>query len=520
MSSIVAHAAHSVHESYCNFAAANGARLGVSKIIRVKRSFVGIASAVIAQALLVGCSSFPVDADKLPSQASTVKEVETNWASVPAVQVVDSNAGKSVRQRKPLPHSHASKRLKIDLESRATLEEIIRAAELQGFKIILKTSSDKKSEELHFSKFDGTFEEFVEALAISHDIDYEFMNGITVITEGVRYMVTVPQNKTLLERVAPTIEGLGATNVKYDLDSGLITYEASARVSRDIDIYMEKMTSNASMVALQVAVIDVRLNRDRASGFDWKEFTAKWGTAIDAAAATVATPATVGAAVATSVTERVLGRTGTFTGNGFGIKLDEKKFSLVAAVKLLSTYGQAKTTQDVLISTMGGAPVKISSGNQIPYVTGIGSVTAAGGAVSGSVNTSTVNSGLKMEIIPRFDAADQFVMTELKAKLSSLVRFRELSAGNTNGTLSQPEMQELEFENISRLRPGEIILLGGISYDQISENFTSIAGLERTKTGSDSLTTNRHAIFIVIRPSVTIFKPNAGDGHVAQTSAK
>lgn len=125
--------------------------------------------------------------------------------------------------------------------------------------------------------------------------------------------------------------------------------------------------------------------------------------------------------------------------------------------------------------------------------------------MAGSVNTSTVNSGLKIDIVPRYDASEHLVVTNVKAKLSSLVRFRELSAGNAVGTISQPEIQELEFENISRMRPGQIIMLGGISYDQVSESYTSLTGLEKSKIGSEALTTNRHAIFIVIRPSITIF---------------
>lgn len=213
--------------------------------------------------------------------------------------------------------------------------------------------------------------------------------------------------------------------------------------------------------------------------------------------------------MAAAVTNRVLGSVASLSGGGFGLKFDDAKFSLVAAIKLLSKYGKAQTNQDVLISTLSGSPVKISSGSQIPYVSGVGAVAAVGGAVAGSVNTSTVNSGLKIDIVPRYDASEHLVVTNVKAKLSSLVRFRELSAGNAVGTISQPEIQELEFENISRMRPGEIIMLGGIAYDQVSENYTSLAGMEKSKVGSETLTTNRHAIFIVIRPSVTIFGQDA-----------
>jgi len=470
----------------------------------------------VAGAMLAGCASFPASVDKLPVSDAVTGDLDKKWASLPAVKYVRSQTGASVRKRKPLPPALARKPLRFALGAKATVGEFVAALELQDVRIVLKTAGSKRDERMQLSTYEGTVAEFMEMLAISHDLDYEFIDGLILVTQGTRYMVTVPQNKELMDRIPGALGGLGATNVKTDIDSGLVSYEASSGVSRDVDLYLERMANNASMVALQVAVIDVRLNRDAASGFDWSEFSAKWGSAIDAKTPTTgganpAPAASVAGAVASVVAERVLGSVASLSGGGVGLKFDDAKFSLVAAVKLLSKYGKAQTNQDVLISTMSGAPVKISSGSQIPYVSGVGAVAAVGGAVAGSVNTSTVNSGLKIDIVPRYDASEHLVVTNVKAKLSSLVRFRELSAGNTVGSISQPEIQELEFENISRMRPGEIIMLGGISYDQVSDNYTSLAGMEKAKVGSEALTTNRHAIFIVIRPSVTIFSRDGGD---------
>lgn len=478
---------------------------------------------LIAAALAIsGCASFPDKFDSLPPQDEVAYDLEKKWASMPAVKYIESKTGASVRKRKPLPHMIADKPLSFNLGAKASLAEFVAALETQNLRMVLKATAAKSNERVQISSYEGTVGEFMEMLALTHDLDYEHLDGVILITQGIRYMVSVPQNKELMERIPAALAGLGATNIKTDIDSGLVTYEASSGVSRDVDLYLERMANNSSMVALQVAVIDVRLNRDAGNGFDWNEFSAKWGSAIDAttAAATgaaqvaqaVAVPATlpgIASTVAATVAQRALGSLATLNGSGVGLKLDEAKFSLVAAVKLLSKYGKAQTNQDVLISTLSGSPVKISSGSQIPYVSGVGAVTAAGGAVSGSINTSTVKSGLNIDIVPRYDAADHLVVTNIKAKLSSLVRFRELSAGNTVGTISQPEIQELEFENISRMRPGEIIMLGGIAYDQVSENYTSLSGLEKSKLGSETQTTNRHAIFIVIRPSVTIFAQDA-----------
>lgn len=470
----------------------------------------------IASAMLSGCSSFPESVDTLPINSSVTGEMETKWATLPALKYVSAQTGTSVRKRTPLPPAVANAPLKFALSAKTTVGEFIGALEAQGVRVVLKVSDAKRAQQMQMSGYSGTVGEFMEILALSQDLDYEYLNGLMLVREGIRYMVTVPQNKELMERMPAALGALGATNVKTDLDSGLVTYEAAAGVSRDVDLYLERMANNASMVALQIAVIDVRLNRDAGSGFDWNEFTAKWGTGIEAKAPAVTAPGTLPptttGTVAAAVAERVLGSVASLSGGGIGLKIDEAKFSLVAAIKLLSKYGKAQTNQDVLISTLSGAPVKISSGSQIPYVSGVGAVAAVGGAVAGSVNTATVNSGLKIDIVPRYDASEHLVVTNVKAKLSSLVRFRELSAGNAVGTISQPEIQELEFENISRMRPGEIIMLGGISYDQVSENYTALSGLEKSKLGSEALTTNRHAIFIVIRPSITIFGQNVGEG--------
>lgn len=466
---------------------------------------------VAAASVLAGCSSFPESVDTLPTNEAVTGELDKKWASLPAIKYISAKTGTSVRKNRPLPEEIARAPMKFAFTAPVTVGEFVSALEAQGLRVLLKVSEDKRNERMQMSSYNGTVGGALEMLALAQDLDCEYLNGVILIRQGIRYMVTVPQNKELMGRIPDALAALGAQNVKTDIDSGLVTYEAAAGVNRDVDLYLERMANNASMVSLQIAVIDVRLNRDRASGFDWNEFSAKWGSGITAPKPTTTTPVTptTGAGAAPVVIpERVLGSLGTLTGDGIALKIDEAKFSMVAAIKLLSKYGKAQTNQDVLISTLSGAPVKISSGSQIPYVSGVGAVAAVGGAVAGSVNTSTVKSGLNIDIVPRYDASEHLVVTNVKAKLSSLVRFRELSAGNAVGTISQPEIQELEFENISRMRPGEIIMLGGIAYDQVSENYTSLAGMEKQKVGSESLTTNRHAIFIVIRPSITIFSPD------------
>jgi MSHA biogenesis protein MshL len=162
-----------------------------------------------------------------------------------------------------------------------------------------------------------------------------------------------------------------------------------------------------------------------------------------------------------------------------------------------------------MLGTLSGMPVKITSGNEIPYVKTVGSSVAAGGAVAGSIQTEIIISGLDLEVTPYFDAADASLVTKVKVSMSALVGFRELSAGPSAGKISQPEIQKLTFENVGRLNAGETVIMGGITYDQQTDNYQTLPGLENMEAGSKSQKNNRQAIYIVVRPTVVIFTADA-----------
>jgi MSHA biogenesis protein MshL len=286
--------------------------------------------------------------------------------------------------------------------------------------------------------------------------------------------------------------GLGALKVQGDVDTGVISYTATPRVNEIVSQYIRRAARNAAMVKLQIAVVDLRLNRDLESGFDWNKFS------IDTSHPNVG----VGSIHDTDL--GVVNLVGGLSGSGASFVAYGSNFNLGLALKALSSYGQARTDQDLVLSTLSGSAVNIKSGNKIPYVDNIGTTSNDRSSMQ-SVETATVDSGLTVNVLPYFDVDAEMVTTKIDVDLSSLVAFRELSAGEGLGSISQPEMQETKFSNITRLSPGETAVLGGIAYDQVDENYTSIAGMENTKTGSKAIKTNRHAMFIMIRPTVVTY---------------
>lgn len=481
-----------------------------------------ITLSLIIAGILSGCTSFPSDYEKEVGLPDIAEQMNDAWSSSPAIRYVDSSAGVTVRKYFELPSRVANRQLtfQFDLNGSFTVEDLNNLLLAQGYKVVSRL--EDQDEPLKVKSFKGTLGDFLNTLAQVQNIAYEYRNGVLFITEASRYSVTLPQYPELLDQVAISLEEMGATDVRTDLLAGMVYYSAKPDISDYVQEHLDRISKNSAMVQLQIAVVTVGLNRGINQGFDWNSFGIQRGSRDFR-------PGVTGGVINTdkkgnqgnnsneggglsevAQSAAAIGSALTFSGgSGLGYVFNNDSFSLTAALKMLSNYGNARTEQNVVLGTISGMPVKISSGNDIPYVKSIGSSTSSGGSTSGSTNTEIIRSGLELEVVPNFDALDQSVVTAVKVNMSSLVAMRELSAGNNLGTLSQPEMQNLEFENIGRLRAGETVVVGGITYDQMSNNYTGLPGMEKLPLGSKTSTTTKHAMYIVIRPTVVVFTQDA-----------
>lgn len=449
---------------------------------------------------LTGCAAFPDDYEEEVGVPNIVKEYQDSWSHEKAIEYVPSTSGASIQRYFTLPSNVANQRVALDLNlgADAKVGDLIYTLQSQGYPIVSRLK-ESENDVLEITRFNGTLGQFVDRLSQIQNIAYEYRNDTLFIVEANRYSVSLPQHEELLLQVAASLMQMGAFDVRTDILAGMVHFEAKPDISDYVTEYLDRIAQNSAMVRLQVAVVTVGLNRDLSRGLDWSQIMAKTGTRDMRP-------------VDTGGDSYLLGQALSFaggTGGGVAYAFNSNRFSLSAIVRALSEFGNARTEQNVVLGTVSGMPVRISSGNEIPYIKKIGSSTASGGSISGSTDTEIVKSGLELKITPNFDSSDTSVVTTVEVNMSSLVGFRELSAGNALGTLSQPEMQNLEFENVGRLRAGETIVIGGITYDQMSDNYTNLPGLERMPTGSRSRHIEKNAIYIVIRPTVIVFTQNA-----------
>lgn len=484
--------------------------------------------ALMTAGILAGCASFPENYEKPVTVNDITAELRDNWSSSPAISFIKSYTGSVKRLHQAIPDDVSGKLVSLEFSKMAnvTLGDVLFALRAKGIRVVSRLDQESLSRPWMHYTYNATLSDLIMEITDTNNLGYEYRRGTVYLVETNQYSAAMPQHKEFLEQVETSLKAMGATDVRPDMQAGMMHYSAKPDVADRLEDYLDRVSKNSAMVKLQVAVLTVGMNRDYNLGLDWTKLMAQYGTkdmrpslnpplgeASPGAGGVAGGGTTPGTGNVAEDTAKAVAKLGSLVsmvgGDGVGLRFASDAFSLTAAIKALSTYGNARTEQNVVIGTLSGLPVKISSGNDIPYVKSIGATTAAGGATQGSSQTEIIKSGLKLSVTPYFDASDLTVMTDIKVDLSSLVGFRELSAGQNLGTLSQPEMQNLEFENSARTLVGVTEVMGGITYDQISNNYTNLPGMEKAATGSKAEKTTRNAMYIVVRPTVVIFTPKA-----------
>lgn len=498
---------------------------------------------LLSALVLGGCASFPDDYETQPAVVTDPAQlVEDNWNNVPAVTLRHSQQGLVLKRFYPIPEKLAGRKLEISVEPGETLslDDVLYALRMQGFRIAARLADDVRARPWLSNSFSGTFGQFIEQTSALENVAFDHRAGTVVLSASNQYSVSLTQYKEYMDAVAKMLGELGAEDVKGDVTSGMLYFSARPDVADHLQEHIARLARNSAMIRLQVAIITVGLNRNKAIGLDWSTLalqgglhdmapgvtggngtglgnltptTGLPGAAPGAGAGAAAAGASPGAAAgaggvvgaAADAAKVALGQMAGFAGGeGFIYRFRNNKFSLTAALKALSTYGTARTEQNVILGTLSGLPVEIESGNDIPYVKSIGASTTSGGATTGSAQTATISSGLKVKVIPNFDAVGGDLVTDVTVDLSTLVGFRDLPAGLNLGTLSQPEMQKLKFKNVGRIQAGETVIMGGITYDQVSDNYATLPGMENAPVGSETKKVSRNAMYIILRPTVVL----------------
>ena len=421
----------------------------------------------------------------------------------------------------------------------SNLGALVQTLSSLGLQVTFQWSNPTQEEEilqkkLPFLRFQGTLGEMLSALRNGLGLVAWYQDGMIYLSDQQRYSLSLPQNEDVLDTVSKEIEELGAANIVTSLRGGKILYTASPTTQDElIGPFLDRMARNLAVVNMQVAVVSLSLNDSSEVGFDWDAFKVAFDSTSAATggsgSGTGTTTGTTGGGAGTGTGtgsgnngDSLTGEKGTVFGlTGNGLSLGRTNMGTIfgtygaltigSAVKFLSTFGNTNVTQHVSLKTLSGSEVTLQSGQEVPYVKNVSSNYNGGDSSTGSSDTDTVETGLKLTLNPLYDSDAEVVTVDVEVDLNQILSFVELKAGNDIGTLTQPLVQKQNMKDLVQVQAGKTVVIGGLQYDSDTRNGNEPTlvrnALEGTgkRFGKDKREVQRNALFIILRPTVTVY---------------
>ena len=445
--------------------------------------------------------------------------------------------------REALPAAMAARRISVSYPSgENTLDRLVTMLSYTGIRVATRfeqaSDADMLGRALPFRAFAGTMAELTSVLQGGMGIVSWWQDGTLFLTDRDRYAFTVPQITDVIRSITEDLKSMGVSDLTPSLRGGQILFSAPPSLySEVVRPYIDRIHRNMAMVKVQMAVVSLTLNDQSATGFDWSKlalgFNSRSSSTSDSSTTSTTSTSTTSSSSTSGSESSTVTAGGPFSwalspsGQILGVS---GVFTVAGAIDYLSKFGTTDTKQNVEVHTLSGAQVTLRSGQEIPYVSGvgvnaIGSIGGAGSSSSsgsagllGSAQTTTVKTGLTIKLTPFYDADTRIVTADLNILVNSLVRFVQLSAGNQVGTITQPQTQEQALNDIVRVLAGNTVVLGGLQVDNVGyDNAEPVVtrpengppgaapGGATSPIGHRAQTVTKEALFVVIRPTVTVF---------------
>lgn len=539
-------------------------------------SFPLSAAALATVFFLSGCAAIkPMDLDpKLPaSPAATQKLAEglAGWDEPPVI--TEGVASVVLITPTAIPESIKARKVDMELEPGVRISDLVAILGRLGVPTIIADDT-AASRTFYLPRYSGTLGGLVSAVSRTTNTWFTWHEGTLVVSAAEKISVSIPQESDFAEELRTGLTGLGLSGSAVSWQAGMATMEVTPQQFAKVRTYLERFTSNAAVVTMQLAIINVTLKHDARQGIDWDKLTiasqpqgtpedlARWrggptpptptptptptpgtgtggstgGTGSDGAAvveevaqasAALARSATgIGTALrggastsagttgaasqalfrateGTSATSAMVTALSLASGN-LSAAVFLNRFSFEGMFGFLEKYGITETKQNVMLKTIAGSKVEFASVTQVPYVSQVSvtSSTTAATTATGSTQTAQAEDGIRVELSPTYDAAANSVSVDLSLSIKSVLAFNELSAGNQIGTLTQPTTAERSFNDKIRVRPGQTVVVGGITYDTVGDERGAPLYMRGTRLESQVLKVQRNTTFIVLRPTV------------------
>jgi MSHA biogenesis protein MshL len=297
----------------------------------------------------------------------------------------------------------------------------------------------------------------------------------------MQFILTIPPVLDLLDSSGATISNLGGRNVNLNKSSGTISFTATKTAYNAINNYIRYIKETRSVVSYDTWIYEVTLNDSQESGIQWNKFGYTSG----------ANSANLSGNSATQASSPL----------GLSLIFGAGKFNMDVLVQFLQSQGNLKTLSQPKIAVLSGSKGTIKAGRKITYVSQVGQSTV-GTTLTSSASTATLQLGTDLTLTA--DVDDGTVYTKIDLKVDDL---NQLSVNNILGSqITLPDTITREINTTVRARPGDVILLGGVSTSRDTDNGDGIPLGGNALTTHKNTQSQRSELVIILKPQIIKFK--------------
>lgn len=480
----------------------------------IKKNKITSAIAGIFLLGLFGCSSGHSIPDNLHEEINIDKTTDIykkKWRTEePPVKFVPTNDKLVIKAGRRIPDKYANQKVKIKYNQASKVKDL--AALLRTYDLYLVIPDEAlASKTIVLFEYQGSLKDYLIAIENAYGFSFNFTSGNIVIAESLtEFMLKIPQNEDVAKEIQSALTSFGAEEVSYSVHGSTVFYKASQKTHQIIVDYLDRLSLNTSLISMQVAIITVQINRDKKEGVDWSQFGLRLGAEKEEESTSTesedssSSPAPVEEILGNKMKDLV--GSGSISGTGASLELGKGDFGLTTVIDFLSTYGKANATQSLIMKSLSGNKVTMSVGDQVPYIDELGANSdTETDSESSDVSVEYLDLGTKLDLKPWFDSESQLVTIDFNMEISSLTAWVQLNAGNQLGMVSQPQTRKQEFSDVVKMNAGESVIIGGISFDDYSDDRNSPSFAEDVNIAHQALSYKKNSTYIMIRPTVTIF---------------
>lgn len=313
-------------------------------------------------------------------------------------------------------------------------------------------------------------------------------SGVLRIIPEQQFVITMPPILTEdnMAGMTNTMLYLGGQDVYLDRINRSMVFRANRRALRNIEEYLTRIRESRTLIVYDMNVLQVDLNDSKAMGIRWELLKVARGLngAQDS-----------GLLGASSSPAEKLGQARR-TPTGIDALIFGRDFQTNILLDFLKSQGDVKTLSQPKIGIMNGTNGMIRVGQSTTFVSRVGSQIVNGVAQS-TADTQNLRTGLELSLTG--EVHENTVYSRIGISITELLALKRFTALGVD--LNLPEVADRELKTQVRCRPGDTIILGGITVSRSQDDFAFGAGIN-----SRNENTKQTELVVTIRPRILSFK--------------